>query len=265
MHDKQILVPIVTPFNDRMDVCRQSVVNIMSRLYDHAYGVVPCLTSGEGWCLDSHQWSDMVRYCVSNAGGLKVIAGIEKATTAEVLRFVKIAQSLGVDGVMLTTPFGKNVTQPQMLEHFREVHHQSECDLWIYHEQPLSNNLLTLESLLAISSLPRVTGIKDSGEDHAIIDNIERFDELNVKVYHGWENRLVIGEKVTGNIVSLSNLEPAICQQATRCVSDLDLQSKIDSLCEKFSLTEVDWYRHVKNELWQRGVISTQRIAAEPS
>lgn len=262
MQDKHILVPIITPFNDALGVCKESVKNIINQLHDYAYGVIPCLTSGEGWCLDIYQWTDMVRYCVKYSQNLKVIAGIEKATTDEVLHFVNLAQSLGVQGVMVTTPFGDDVSQNDMLAHFRKIHDQSDCEVWVYHERPLSKNLLTLDSLLTVSSLPRVVGIKDSGEDYTIIDNIQRFEDLSVQVYHGWEDRLVVGENVKGNIVSLSNLEPAICHKATHHTSDESLQSKINTFCEKYSLTAEDWYRHVKHELWKRGVIRTENIVA---
>ena len=262
MHDKNILVPIVTPLDDQLDVCQKSVINILGKVREYAYGVVPCLTSGEGWCLDVRQWTDMIRYCVECAKDLKIIAGIERATTDEVLEYVKVAESLGADGVMVTTPYGNDVSQQEMLAHFQKIHDQSECEVWIYHEQPLSKNVLTLDSLLAISRLPRVVGIKDSGDNYEIIDNIERFEDAGVKIYHGWEDRLVLGDKVTGNIVSLSNLEPAICNKATQSKSNITLQSEIDSLCDKYSLTAADWYRHVKSELWKRGVITTERIVA---
>ena len=263
MHSEHILVPLITPLNNRKDVCEESVVNLMNQARDYALGVVPCLTSGEGWRLTLRQWSDMVRYCVNNAFGLKVVAGVEKATTDEVLHFSKLAGSLDADGVMLTTPFGNGVSQSDMVDHYRKIHDNSTLEIWIYHEQALSNNLLTLEGLLTVSRLSRVVGVKDSGPDDTLVEAVERFAELGVNIYHGWEDRLIGHGNVTGNIVSLSNLEPAICQQAALSATDFNLRPRIEALIEKYELTAEDWYRHVKNELYNRGVITSRHISGE--
>jgi hypothetical protein len=67
----------------------------------------------------------------------------------------------------------------------------------------------------------------------------------------------------SGNIVSLSNLMPEVCYQATKA-GDIDpRQSNINTLCEQHGLLEEDWYKYVKASLFEQGVISSPLVVAE--
>jgi 4-hydroxy-tetrahydrodipicolinate synthase len=205
----------------------------------------------------------MVRYSASQAKGLKVIVGIEKATTEEVIEYALYAQTLGADGIMITTPFGESVTQQQMIAHFVEIHRQTTLKIWLYHETSLSNNSMSLETLLAVADLPRVVAIKDSGADLMVSEQIVTLIDKGVTVYNGWEDRMVAQRHDCGNIVSLSNLEPQICRQAAQTGDIEPRQSNINDLCEQYSLLAEDWYKFVKKALFDRGMITTALVVAD--
>ncbi len=262
-YSENILVPVVTPFNQDFAVCESSVANIIERIRPFAEGFLPCLTSGEGWCLNQQQWQDMVRYSINKADGLKVVVGIEKATTAQVLEYALFAQSLGADGIMVTTEFGESVTQAQMLSHFETIHQQTTLPIWIYHETALSNNNMSLETLLTIADMPKVVGIKDSGPDTSVGENVATLGEKGVSIYNGWEDRMVANLHPCGNIVSLSNLMPEVCYQATKAGELNPRQSNINTLCEQYGLLEDDWYKYVKASLFEQGVISSPFVVAD--
>jgi len=257
---KKIFVPMITPFTPANNVCETSVRNIIKQCSTYAHGIVPCLTSGEGWLLNEEQWIDMVRLSIKYAGPMKIIAGIERSTTSEVIEYVKLAESLDVSGVMITTPFGNNVSQHEMIRHYQEVHEKSNCEIWIYHEEQISKNLLSLESLFIISAFERVVGIKDSSSTMLVVNNVLTFSKHSVRVYHGMEERLTCGGDISGNIVSLSNLEPELCVNACYNVEDNKFQNVVNCFCDNYSLASENWYRFIKSELFSRGVISSDYV-----
>ncbi|WP_254225622.1 dihydrodipicolinate synthase family protein [Burkholderia glumae] len=158
--DSALYVPLVTPLTEQGDVCPAGVARLIANTARHATGFIACLTSGEGWLLDETRWEAMLRATLAVAGGPRVIAGIERATTAEVTRYAVKAQALGARAVMFPTPFGKQVTQADMVAHFTAVHDATDLKLYIYNESSLSQNTATLETLLEIARLPRVAGIR---------------------------------------------------------------------------------------------------------
>ena len=258
MTDRGVLVPLITPIDDTGAVCRRSVARLIACSQAVAAGYVPCLTSGEGWRLDRSQWEAMVRATLELAAPRTVIAGIERPTTDGVIELARIARRVGVGAIMLTSPFGPEVDQAATLEHYRRVHDAAELPVYLYNESSLSQNETAFETLLAVAELPRVVGIKDSvagGRDPA---QIAALRSRGLAYYIGWEHQLAAGVPADGCVVSLANLEPALCQVAVRS-ADPVLRAEVLRLTEAYGLTADDWYRHVKQALRARGVIASDR------
>jgi 4-hydroxy-tetrahydrodipicolinate synthase len=98
---------------------------------------------------------------------------------------------LGVDGIMITTEFSEAVTQQQMLAHFETIAEQTKLPIWLYHETALSNNNMSIDTLLTIADMPKVVGMKDSGPDLSVGKKIDTLIKKGVSVYNGWEDRIV--------------------------------------------------------------------------
>ncbi|VFR23829.1 4-hydroxy-tetrahydrodipicolinate synthase [plant metagenome] len=258
---QQIMVPLITPINDNGKVCPTSVRQLVRSLRHSVDGFIVCLTSGEGWLLEERQWRAMLKATLDQAGSLPVIAGIERATTDAVLTYAEQARQLGAAGIMLTSPFGSVIDQSAILEHYRKVHDAVELDLYIYNETSLSGNETTFDTLLAIASLPRVVGIKDSAETPRSPQQISALQACGLKYYLGWEQHLGNGLPADGCVVSLANLEPALCRIAVASEGDV-LRAEVNRLTNTYALLAEDWYAHIKQELFSRGVIASPYIVA---
>lgn len=261
MSNPGIYIPLITPLNSDNQVCRSSVDHLLRQSQHSASGYLPCLTSGEGWLLSRQQWRDMLRYTLELAGDKQVIVGIERPTTAEVLDYAKEAQQLGAKAVMLTTPFGSDISATDSIAHFQSVQDQTTLDLYIYNESSLSANETSIETLLAIAALARVKGIKDSLEQGRNVEQIHALRELGIAYYNGWEHHLASCHIADGSVVSLANLEPALCLLASKLKNEV-LQAEINRLSEAYNLFAEDWYRYVKMALKARGVIADDRVVS---
>jgi 4-hydroxy-tetrahydrodipicolinate synthase len=258
-----VFVPLVTPLSDAGEVCRDSVQQLMATCSASALGFVPCLTSGEGWRLSQRQWSAMLQFTLEAAQGRPVIAGIERPTTGEVLVYAGEAAQLGAKAIMLTSPFGGASSQADIFEHYRRVHAGCGLDLYIYNESTLSGNTTGFDTLLAIAELPRVVGIKDSAEGGRDAAQIEALRAHGLAYYAGWEQQLATGLPVDGCVVSLANLEPALCRVALLSAAPAVAQ-EVARLSDVYALSSDDWYRHVKAALRARGVIASNRTVDTP-
>lgn len=263
MPKHQVLVPLVTPLDANANVCRQSVKQLIQACKPSVDGFLPCLTSGEGWNLSSRQWTDMLSYTLEFAGEAhRVIVGIELPTTAQVIERAELAQALGAKEIMVTSPFEKGLTQQQMLAHYHAIHAHSPLDLLVYNEVALSGNEKNFETLLSIARLERVTGLKDSPSQDRTQTQINSIRREGVDYFIGWERQLASSLVSDGNVVSLANLEPALCRVACRAYQP-EVADLVNELSEAFSLGEDDWYAHVKRELAARGVLSTSLTTQE--
>lgn len=256
-----IIAPLVTPLRKDDSVCEESLLRLLNHLRPDVAGLMPCLSSGEGWKLTPRQWVDMVSYCVDYSDGLPVIAGIELGTTRQVIERARQAQRLGVTGIIITTPFGKNVPQDEMFEHFRLIRDAVDLPIVIYNESALSNNETLPETLSRICELPGIIGIKESSGSIEVARQLLKFRLEGVPLFQGWENLLLRSTGLDGYVISLTNLEPRLCAEMFRNPMP-ETQKRIDDLCEPYGLFTANWYYSIKIELKKRGILKTDRIVS---
>jgi 4-hydroxy-tetrahydrodipicolinate synthase len=264
MSRHQVLVPLVTPLDMHARVCRQSVQQLVRACGPLVDGFIPCLTSGEGWNLSAAQWTDMLRYTLEFADeNHRVVAGIELPTTEEVIERAERARELGAREIIVTSPFAPGASQAHILAHYQAIHSRTPLDLLVYNESALSGNEKSFDTLLKIARLERVTGLKDSPSQTRTQAQIEQIRGEGVDYFIGWEHELAGALVSDGNIVSLANLEPALCRVA--CLArQPEVATIVARLNETFGLGEDDWYAHVKRELAARGVLRSALTTQRP-
>lgn len=250
------IVPLVTPYDDDGRVCEESTASLIEYLHTDVTALMPTLSSGEGWRLDERQWTDMVRYTVTHSHGLPVLAGIQLQDTEAVLERARLAERLGVDAVVVTTPFGSGVTQDDIHEHYRTIRAGTGVPIFLYNEDAVSGNRIEYETLLALCELPGVVGIKESSGSAEFTTRIANAG-TGVPVFEGWENLLSSVDGIDGFIGPLANLQPDLCN-AMLVDPTRRAQEVLDLVCEQYGIFLDDWYVHVKRELRRRGVITTE-------
>jgi len=252
-----IIPPLITPVNYDGNVCEQSVKNLVDFVRPHSTALMPTLSSGEGWALNDKQWEDMIRFTIKHSSGLPVLAGVEYKTTEEVVEKARKAQRLGVDAVVVTTPFEKDITQDGIYQHFQQIK-EVGVPVFIYNEEAISGNSIEYETIERICRLGNIVGIKEASGS---ADFTRRLVDsgLDIPVFQGWEHLCYQSKGVDGYIVPLANLKPRVCSEMLKNPT-VEKQNEIDSLCKKYNILGEDWYVFLKKELQERGTITTERV-----
>ena len=252
--------PLVTPLDGHGAVSDRCVGRLIEFLRDCVTGLMPTLSTGEGWALTGEQWRDMVAATRTHCHGLPVLAGIQLPTTSEVIKRAEQAVALGCDAVVVSTPFRGEITQGEIYQHYAAIRAETSIPLFIYNETQLSGNHIELTTLVRICQLPDVVGIKESSGSPELTRSLINAVP-DVPVFEGWEHLLRDVPGVAGVIGPLANLEPALCNRMLAAPT-AQLQADITEACERYGLLGDDWYRGVKTELVRRGILTTDRVVA---
>lgn len=260
--DRGVLVPLVTPVDSEGAICAEDIRGLVDSVRPFVVGLMPALSSGEGWVLSERQWSELLAECVAAAQELPVIAGIELPTTDEVIRRALTAASMGAEAVAITTPFGKHVSQEHMFEHTRAVDaalRSTDASVLIYNESVVSGNVTTLTTLQKMCELSSVIAVKESSGEEGLASELVR-SGVGAAVYQGHEH--LCGDLATTNglAVSLANLAPELCRAAVRDPSP-ECCAAVITTAQRYHLGDDQWHVELKRELKRRGVIThDQRI-----
>jgi 4-hydroxy-tetrahydrodipicolinate synthase len=254
-----VLVPLVTPLTETGEVSATCVGSLVESVRPYAAGLLPGLSTGEGWRLSDQQWTDMLAATVEHALDLPVIAGVLLADVTKIAeRVVGVSERL--DGLVVAPPFDHTATQDDIYAHFSALRSATATPIVIYNESRLSGVNMNMQTIRRVCDLGGVAGIKDSSG--RIDVSLGLAATTGVPVFQGWENLLADSTPLAGSVVGLANLEPGLCTTAQRD-SYVTAASAVASAVRRYGLGSPEWYRDVKRELVRRKVIRTSAIAGE--
>ena len=158
------LVALVTPMTESGDVDHVA----FGRLLDwHAHqgtdGIVIAGTTGESPTVTAAEAAELLQIAVQRIGGrMPVIAGTGGNSTAESIERTRAACELGVDGVLIVTPYYNRPPQEGLYRHFSLVADASSVPLILYNVPSRTACDLLPETVERLSFHPQIIGIKEA-------------------------------------------------------------------------------------------------------
>lgn len=209
-----IYTALITPFkNGKIDEkAFQSFVEWQVK--EGVHGLVPCGTTGESPTLSHEEHSRVVELCIEAAAGkVPVMAGAGSNSTDEAIAMTRHAKKAGADGVLLVAPYYNKPTQEGLYQHYKAINDAVSIPMVIYNIPGRSIVNITDDTLVRLSKLPNIVGVKDATGD------LVRPLTLRAKLERKWQ--LLSGEDMTavafnasggvGCISVTSNIMPKAC------------------------------------------------------
>lgn len=211
---KGSITALVTPFRDGKvdEAAFQKLVE--RQIAGGTHGLTPVGTTGESATLNDAEHERVVRLCVEAAGGrVPVLAGAGSNDTAYAISMARRVREFGADGVLAVTGYYNRPSQAGLLAHFTALHDATDMPIVIYNIPARTVVGLSVESLSALSKLPRIIGVKDATGDLARVALQRRYCAEGFTQLSG-EDMTAVGFNVMGGkgcISVSSNVAPDLC------------------------------------------------------
>lgn len=127
--------------------------------------IFPVGTTGENVVLSIEEWTKIVEFTTRFCKGknVKVIAGICQNGTKKALEYVKIAEKIKVDGIMLVTPFYNKPTQDGLFAHFSEIARNTPLPIILYNVPGRTNvDLQDITTAKLAKEFKNIVALKDA-------------------------------------------------------------------------------------------------------
>jgi len=176
-------VPIVTPFGVDGEVSAPALKRLIDWLIDKgASGLVPCGTTGESATLTHAEHQRVIALTVEYAAGrVPVIAGTGSNCTAEAVDLTIAADALGVDGMLVIAPYYVRPNQQGILAHFKAVAASTSKPIIMYNIPKRTGINMDAATIIALSKVENITGVKEASGDIAqIMEIIQGTEEFSV-------------------------------------------------------------------------------------
>jgi 4-hydroxy-tetrahydrodipicolinate synthase len=163
----QVLTAMVTPFDRNGDVdfnATRTLVNYL--IANGSDGLVVAGTTGESPTLTTEEKVELFKFVVEVADGrVPVIAGTGSNNTRASIHLTRKAEEVGVDGVMLVTPYYNKPSQEGLYKHFKAIAQSTSLPVMLYNIPGRSAVNMSVETIVRLSEINNIVSVKEASGD----------------------------------------------------------------------------------------------------
>ncbi|ASN51644.1 MULTISPECIES: 4-hydroxy-tetrahydrodipicolinate synthase [Sinomonas] len=180
-----LLTAMVTPFTADGDVDYDAAGKLAAKLVDDGCdGLVVTGTTGETSTLTDEENLGMFKAVLDAVGGrAKVIAGTGTNDTRHSVSLSRRAAEIGVDGLLLVTPYYNKPSQAGVQAHFETIASATDLPVMLYDIPGRSGIPIATETMLRLAEHPNIVGLKDAKADFGAVSVV--LAKTDLAVYSG--------------------------------------------------------------------------------
>ncbi len=216
-------VAIVTPFTENGINFDKLGELIERQIAGGTDAICICGTTGEASTQTIEEHKSAIEYGVKKVDHrVKVIAGTGSNCTRTALDLSLYAESCGVDGLLIVTPYYNKATQTGLIKHYTYIADRVHTPIIMYNVPSRTGTKFTAETYYELSKHPMINGIKEASGDFGLAMHTLQLCGDNINIWSGNDDQVVplmsLGGK--GVISVVSNIKPELMVEMTHLCLD---------------------------------------------
>ena len=230
-------VAIVTPMKDNQDVNYDKLEEMINeQIAAGTDAIVIAGTTGESSTLTMEEHRDVIKAAVEfTKHRIPVVAGTGSNCTRTAIQLSQEAEEVGVDGLLIVTPYYNKATQQGLIGHYSQIADNTKCPIIMYNVPGRTGcNLLPETVAELFKSKENIVGLKEATGNLAQASQTMYLTDGKIDMYSG-EDGLVVPLMSIGaiGVISVwSNVAPA----------------KVHQMCDSFFKGDIETARRIQRE-----------------
>ncbi|MFW6034869.1 MAG: 4-hydroxy-tetrahydrodipicolinate synthase [Halothermotrichaceae bacterium] len=186
----ELLTAMVTPFDENLDVDYEQVKKLANHLVENGSdGLVVLGTTGEVPTLTKEEKLKILETVVAEVGDkATIVAGTGSYSTEASIELSKKAEKIGVDGVMLVTPYYNKPPQSGLYKHFKMIADSTSLPVLLYNVPGRTSRNIEPETVKKLAEVDNIIAIKEASGDIDQVSTLTRILPDDFYVYSGDDN-----------------------------------------------------------------------------
>jgi 4-hydroxy-tetrahydrodipicolinate synthase len=212
---------MITPFDQNENVDERGLETLINWTIDKGInGVFIVSSTGESWALSFEEKVRLFQLAVEIVQKrVSIIGGIGVPSTREAIRLAEAAEAAGVDYVCAVPPSFVKPTQDELIVHYSALAEATNLPLLLYNIPMLAGNVLGSPAVTTLTErFPHITGIKDSGGDLTLLNDLIFRRRPDFSVFTGIDTLVLPGLQAgsQGAILGSANVCPELALEIVR-------------------------------------------------
>lgn len=183
-----MMTAMATPFDADLAVDQPAVERLCEHLLDTGTtSILVCGTTGESPTLSHDEKLELIRTVRRIvAGRVPVLAGSGSNDTRATVALTREVTDLGVDGIMLVTPYYNKPSQDGLFEHFKAAAEATDRPVLIYNIEPRTARNIEPETIGRLAAeVPNIVALKEASGKITQFAAMARMVPAGFRVYSG--------------------------------------------------------------------------------
>jgi 4-hydroxy-tetrahydrodipicolinate synthase len=187
----EVLTAVVTPFKPDGTIDFERFRELAQYLVESGSdGLVVAGTTGESPTLTDDERLELFRVAVDTLNGrASVVAGTGTYSTAHSVHLTREAHELGVDGLLVVTPYYNKPPPRGIVEHFRAIADVSDRPIIVYNIPGRVVINIEPETIVELAEIPTVRAVKQANDD--LVQARRIVGETDLDLYAGDDNLIL--------------------------------------------------------------------------
>jgi 4-hydroxy-tetrahydrodipicolinate synthase len=193
---KGTITALVTPFRDgKVDIGSLKAL-VDQQISGGVDGLLACGCTGEPATLTWEEKLQVIGTVVDAARGrVPVIAGTGTNSTASTVEATRLISAMGIDGVLVITPYYNKPTDQGQIVHYTAAAEASSKPLMIYNVPGRTGTNMSVETLARLGEHPNIHAVKDAAGD---MERVTRLRSISGLLYLSGDDHLALAQTLMG-------------------------------------------------------------------
>lgn len=202
---------ISTPFDANGVNLKEFERLLEDQIQNKVDAIIVCGTTGEASTMTTEEKIATIECAVKiSHGRIPIIAGTGGNNTKQVIEYSKKIEALGVDGLLIVTPYYNKCTQNGLIEHYKEIAKNVSLPIILYSVPSRTGVNIEPKTCLELSKIENIVAIKEASGNLSQVAEIAHLCGDNLHIYSGNDDQVlpILSLGGVGVISVLSNVVP---------------------------------------------------------
>lgn len=179
-------VALITPFTKDDSVDFEKLGELLEyHIKNKTDAIIINGTTGESATLTDEEKYEIIKYSVKRVNGrVPVIAGTGSNNTKHAVELSKKAEALGVDGLLVVTPYYNKGNENGIYEHYKLIAENVNCPIILYNVPSRTGVNLSISLLKKLVEIKNIVAIKEASGNISYAGEIAR-EVPELDIYSG--------------------------------------------------------------------------------
>ena len=209
---------IITPFTNEGINFTEFEKLIETQIAKGADSIIVCGTTGESATMSLEERKAAIQFVTRIVNKrIPVIAGTGANCTKSAIEMTVFAESVGVDAVLVVTPYYNKTTQAGLIAHFTAIANSTSLPIIMYNVPSRTGLNILPSTCLELSKIENIVAIKEASGNLSQVAEIAALCRDNLHIYSGNDDQIlpILSLGGLGVISVLSNIVPDVVHKMT--------------------------------------------------